>query len=383
MVARRRRKRGTMRGLGLFALGLTGVGLVLSWAAMPARTSGGQLPSRASAGAVAPLASVGGAQGVRASADTLRVHFYDVSQGLAALVDLPGGRHILVDTGDAPVRERCGTDCATAHRHLLAALSRDLAGAPIDLLWITHQHSDHIGGARDVLGQFLVKEYVDNGRDGAKAEVSRTRDAAHARGTRVEQVSPGRPWTAELAAVVAGPARVMPVLPAEWPADCATDPNECSLPLRIDFGASSLLFTGDAEHGEERALVASGAEASRVTLLQVGHHGSETSSSEAFLSSLSPRYAVISAGHPGVGMNADYCLPRSSTIERLNRAVGGGSEGTLLGFGGTATCRRSHGGGWVSVPVSDRIWATERDGDVVLTTRGDGLFEREGPPDAQ
>jgi hypothetical protein len=78
-------------------------------------------------------------------------------------------------------------------------------------------------------------------------------------------------------------------------------------------------------------------------------------------------------------MNADYCLPRVSTLERLNRALGGGSERTLLGFGGTTSCRRSHGAGWVSVPVGDRLWATERDGDVVLVTHGDGVFEREGP----
>jgi beta-lactamase superfamily II metal-dependent hydrolase len=379
MAGRKRRVGGDRLGLGVFALVLAGLCLLLSWLSLPGRTStaepttpppgSARSPRPPSPDPSAPNAPIAHAN------DTLRVHFYDVSQGLAALVDLPGGRRILVDTGDSPARERCGTDCATAHRHLLAALSHDLAGGPIDLLWITHQHSDHIGGARDVLGQFVVKHYVDNGRDANKAEVSRTHDAARARGTPVDYVSPSHPWSAPLAAAVAGPARLTPIVPVAWPSDCATDPNECSLALRIDFGDSSVLFTGDAERGEERALPVD----AKVTLLQVAHHGSETSSGEAFLARVAPRYAVISAGHPSSGMNSDYCLPRSSTLEKLNQALGGGKEKTLLGFEGKSTCRRSHGAGWVAVPVNERLWATERDGDVVLSTHGDGVFQREGP----
>lgn len=381
MARQRRRRGGDSRAIGLFAFGLTGFGLLLSWVAMsvrparPTRTSPDAASAPAASSPRPPPAPRGTGASSAPGTEALRIHFYDVSQGLAALVDLPGGGHILVDTGDAPGRERCGADCTVAHRHLLAVLSRDLAGAPINLLWITHQHSDHIGGARDVLGQFLVKEYVDNGRDATKAEVVRTHDMARARGTPVDYVSPSHPWSASLAAAVAGSARVTPLLPPAWPADCATDPNECSLTLRIDLGASSVLFTGDAERGEERALPVDG----KVTLLQVGHHGSDTSSSDSFLARVSPRYAVISAGHPSAGMNADYCLPRTSTIEKVNAALGGGAEKTLLGYEGKTSCRRSHGAGWVAVPVSERLWATERDGDVVLVTHGDGAFTREVP----
>jgi len=366
----------------MFVFGIVALCLVLSWVAMPTAQPAASdaattiHPSGTASSAGSPPALPTAAPAIP-NGDSLRVHFYDVSQGLAALVDLPGGRHILVDTGDAPTRERCGQDCPSAHRHLLDALARDLAGAPIDVLWITHQHSDHIGGARDVLGQFLVKLYVDNGRDSAKAEVARTHDAARARGTLLETVSPAHPSgaTGSALAGVQGPARVSAVVPATWPGDCSTDPNECSLGLRIDYGTSSILFTGDAEHGEERVMPIVG----KVTLLQVGHHGSETSSTEAFLVRAAPRYAVISAGHAGAGMNADYCLPRASTIEKVNHALGGGSEKTLLGYDGKISCRKSHGAGWVSVPVTDRLWATERDGDIVLVTRGDGVFEREAP----
>src|SRR5258706_14889481 len=80
----------------------------------------------------------------------LRVRFFDVAQGLSALVELPDGRRVLVDTGDVANRSGCGPTCQTAHQHLVQQLGSVLGGKPIDLLWITHQHSDHIGGAIDL-----------------------------------------------------------------------------------------------------------------------------------------------------------------------------------------------------------------------------------------
>jgi competence protein ComEC len=372
MAKRKRPRNGDSGGLGLFALALVALCLLLTWAVVPQPYEGARPADPTSPEVLEPTSlDLGTASPPGAPLPTaMRVHFYDVSQGLAALVDLPGGRHLLVDAGDAPAREGCGADCATAHRHLLADLDQDLGGASIDLLWITHQHSDHIGGARDVLSRFHVVTYVDNGRDLAKAEVARTRQVALAHGTAVLTVDPTHPYDGTK---ISGVARITSVLPPAWPQDCATDPNECSLGLRLDFGASSVLFTGDAERGEERELPRGG----KITLLQVGHHGSETSTTESFLASLAPRYAVISAGHPGIGMNAEYCLPRASTLERIGRVLEPTAGRTLLGYDGKTACRKSHGEGWVAVPVSDRLWATERDGDVVLTTRGDGVFARE------
>ncbi len=72
-----------------------------------------------------------------------------------------------------PRRPSGGDVCAAADRHLLAKLGADLHGAPTDLVWITHQHSDHIGGAPEVLTTFHVGTYADNGRDARKAEVRR------------------------------------------------------------------------------------------------------------------------------------------------------------------------------------------------------------------
>jgi competence protein ComEC len=307
-----------------------------------------------------------------ASGPSLTIHFYDVGQGLAALVDLPGGRHLLVDTGDRPGRAGCGDPCGVASRHLTASLREDLAGAPIDLVWITHRHSDHIGGLEEVLDAVPVRAYVDNGRDGSNAEVRRARRSARAHGATIAVVDPAH---VELPLAQSPGVKLTPIVPSRWPPSCARDPNECSIALRIDFGASSVLFMGDAEHDEEALLDPLGA----VTLLQVAHHGSETSSSPAFLAKAKPRYAVISAGKPNEGMNRDYCHPRASIVRRLTYVLGGPSSSTLPAFDGER-CARAVPADWVQVAASDALWASERDGDVVLTTSGDGSFRRRSGP---
>ena len=257
----------------------------------------------------------------------MTVHFYDVGQALSALVDLPDGRHVLVDTGDSPHRPGCGDVCGQADRHLLDKLRSDLHGAPIDLLWITHQHSDHIGGAPEVLENFMVTTYVDNGRDAVNSEVRRARRAAVERGTLVRVVGPDHP-DAPIAGSTA--MKVAPILPGAWSPSCAHNANACSIVLRIDFCSSSVLFTGHAEHDEEAQMDPHG----RVTLLQVAHHGSETSTTPGFLAKTHPIYAVISAGKPGEGMNAEYCRPQALIVKRLTAVLGGAGSKTLKSFDG-------------------------------------------------
>lgn len=309
-----------------------------------------------------PPAACGGAK--------LRVHFYDVTQALAALVELPDGRNILVDTGDLPKRSGCGHVCADAHARLMTKLRADLRARPIDLLWITHPHADHIGGAIDVMAHFPVRAYVDNGRDLGEAEVKRVHESATAKGVTIAVVAPGHE---QLPMQTAGDVKLTAIAPSSWLPACTANRNDCSILLRIDYCASSILFTGDAEVAEEALIDTRG----RVTLLQVGHHGSDTSTGAAFLARVRPKYAVISAGKQGEGTNDAYCHPRASTVSALTQMMGGAGSKAMHAFRGGLGCKKSTDADWTDVAASDRLWATMRDGDVVLETSGDGAFVRE------
>ncbi len=303
------------------------------------------------------------------SGASLRVRFYEVSQGLAALIELPDGRHILVDTGDSPSRQYCGNACRAAHDHLMASLWRDLAGAPIDMLWITHPHSDHIGGASEVLELFDVSHYVDNGRDGNDSQIKYVQQKA-AQEASMTVIEPGRE---DVPLQGSGGLTLTAIAPSVWIPECSTNRNECSIALRIDYCESSMLFVGDAETKEEALLDTRGP----ATLLQVGHHGSNSSSSTDFLARVQPKYAVISSGKQNEGINGSYCHPRSSTIEALTAAIGGDVNNTIRAFDGQISCRGETGANWLDVPASDTLWSTARDGDVVLSTTGDGIFTKE------
>ncbi len=173
-----------------------------------------------------------------------------------------------------------------------------------------------------------------------------------------------------------GKTRVTSGLPgshrSKWLPNCESDKNECSILLRVDYCKSSILFVGDAEVSEEALLDPHGP----ATLLQVGHHGSDTSSGAAFIAKVQPKYAVISAGKMNEGMNVTYCHPRASTVEHLTQALGGAGSKTINAFDAKVKCTKDATQDWIDVPASDSLWATERDGDIVLSTTGDGVFTK-------
>ncbi len=297
-----------------------------------------------------------------ASSTPMAVHFIDVGQALA----VPDGQTVLVDAGESPARAGRGAPCREAHEHLLDRLDRILAGRPLSMLWVTHQHSDHLGGAPAVLSRFKVLHVVDNGTERAVKQVMALQQAAA--GANVTVVGPGR----EVVPLqVEEPLKLIAVVPDGWPGNCARDKNDCYIGLRIDYCASSVLFTGDAEETEESVLPLEPA-----TLVQVGHHGSDTSSSSTYLAKTQPKYAVISSGKPDEGTNRTYCHPRASAVEAVSAALGPASGSTTITAFEGKSCRDSTPANWLSVPVNERLFSTARDGDVTLVTTGDGVLTR-------
>lgn len=229
----------------------------------------------------------------------LRASMLDVGQGDATLLDLPDGSLLLVDGGGFP---HGFPD--TGQRVLLPVL-RARRRTQVDVVVLSHAHADHMLGLSSVVERYPVKELwhpagaaPENGQYGDLLKLAR------ARGVRL--VGP-----AELCAKPRhfGEARVEVIGPC--PVHPGAGLNDNSLVLRVTYGRRSLLFAGDAEREQEARLLAFGVSL-RADVLKVGHHGSDTSSSEPFVRAVAPRWATISAG-----VRNRFAHPRQTTLDRF------------------------------------------------------------------
>ena len=226
---------------------------------------------------------------------TASVVFLDVGQGNATLLQTPKG-NVLVDCGPESAQE-------TLCRKLKARGIRSL-----QFLVLTHPDEDHIGGADVILEQFSVDKILYNGA--AEENESFLRLQTGAEQKKIPMVALDRDDEAVL-----GDLKLTILHPQD-----REDPgegNESSLVFRVQYGAAAILFTGDADEDVEEALLKTcGAESLAATVLQVGHHGSDTSSTAEFLAAVHPNYAVISCG-----AGNRYGHPDGRVLERLD-AVG-------------------------------------------------------------
>lgn len=215
----------------------------------------------------------------------LRVTFLDVGQGDAALVDLPDGSAMLIDGGG-----QVGSPLDLG-KSVVTPTLRSRRRRRIDVVVLSHPHPDHFLGLASTLPSFDVGELWDTGQgesEGAGETYEKMLHRVRARGTRVrrpEELCGRHLFGGATVDVLAPCPSITPFANA----------NDNSLVLKVSLGARSVLFVGDAEREEENALIERGA-ALHADVLKVGHHGSRTSSSPAFLARVSPTWAVISSG---------------------------------------------------------------------------------------
>lgn len=237
----------------------------------------------------------------------LRVTALDVGQGDSLLVDLPDGSLMVIDGGGL-----VGSPIDTGERVLAPAL-RARRRSRVDVVVLSHPHPDHFTGLLHGLDAVEIGEIWDTGEVDARQTAPLWRAFLREqalRGARV--VRPGE--------LCAGPrafggASVEALSPCPLDDDASTNDN--SLVLRVSYGARSALLMGDAEHDTEQLLVERHGASLRADLLKVGHHGSRTSSSPAFVDAVDPPDVFISCG---VRNRFDH--PHPNTLRTLaTRAV--------------------------------------------------------------
>lgn len=234
----------------------------------------------------------------------LEVTAIDVGQGDSIFVVSPTGQTMLIDAG-GPVG-RLATRWDVGEQVVAPFLwSRQLRR--LDVVVISHGHSDHIGGMPAILRDLRPREMW---LSLAPAESSAVRDLlaqAEQLGIRVRWLAAGDhlAWGGTSATVLA---------PERSYSNYGDAVNDDSLVMRLDWQHASVLLEGDAERPSEDAMVANG-RLSPVTLLKVGHHGSHTSTNPEFLAAVRPREAVIS-----VGQHNTFGHPRWDVLERLEAA---------------------------------------------------------------
>lgn len=233
-----------------------------------------------------------------ASDETLVVNFLDVGQGDSILIESPNGVQMLIDGGrDGQVlRELQNT--------------MPIGDQILEVVLATHPDADHIGGLDDVLAKFEVKQIIGNG-DTSDTATYRSYVNAGESETGAEVLKLGR---GERIVLDQNRKIYLDVLAPEK-RKMSDDTNSNSIVARLTYGEVEFLLTGDADTVTESEILKWCRECLQSDVLKAGHHGSRTSTSRTFLESVSPIYAVISAGRKN-----SYGHPHKEVIQTLQNA---------------------------------------------------------------
>jgi competence protein ComEC len=223
----------------------------------------------------------------------MKVHYIDVGQADATLIEYRQGDEafaILIDTGDWN-----STDVVS---YLQARKITD-----IDIVAVTHPHADHVGQLDKIINAFDVTEVWMNGETMESQVFASALAAIENNG-----VDYYEPEVGDLFDI--GPLEVAVL----HPKSLSGTTNNNSIAIHLQYGEVSFLFTGDGEEEAESEMLNSGANL-KADILQVGHHGSNTSTTDNFLNAVQPDVAIYSAS-----VDNQYGHPHIETINRLEKS---------------------------------------------------------------
>jgi competence protein ComEC len=243
------------------------------------------------------------------STGLLEVTALDVGQGDSIFIVAPDGKTMLIDAG-GPVG--AVTEAAEASsrfdigEEVVSPYLWSRRVRRLDVVVLSHAHSDHMGGMPAVLRNFRPRELwvsIDPNSDAYRTLIKEANDL----GVQVRHLYAGDEvvWGGTLASILA---------PEPNYTNLGQPVNNDSLVLKLQYKKSSVLLEGDAEAPSEHSMLTHG-RVTQVTLLKIGHHGSRTSTTQEFFNAAAPKDAVVS-----VGKGNTFGHPRYEVIERIAAA---------------------------------------------------------------
>jgi competence protein ComEC len=270
----------------------------------------------------------------------LQIYFVDVEGGQATLFVTPAGQSLLIDTGWPGFLNR------DADRIVAAAKAAGVT--KIDFVLITHYHSDHAGGVRQLAAKIPIGEFIDHGENrepsGVTAEIwqaylkvvaekkiKRTivkpGDALPLQGIETKVISADG---AVIANALPGAGAANPACKTAQPPPSDTTENPRSLGTLFTFGKLRILDLGDLTMDKEMLLMCPVNKLGAVDIYVVSHHGSQTSNSTLFLNGIAPRVAIMDNGETKGGAPSSWDAvkksPRLEDFWQLHFSKEGGAE---------------------------------------------------------
>lgn len=222
--------------------------------------------------------------------EIMEIHVIDVGQGDSTLF-MTKNECILVDAG------------TNKSENDLKAYLKNIGVEKINYAIFTHPHEDHIGGADMIINNFDVEKVIMPDADSDSKTYNSLLDALETKNTDVYKAVSGDEYSI-------GDIKMTLLAPNS---DDYSGLNDYSVVVKLEYGNSSFMLTGDAEAlSEKETMIKYSAAKLKCDFLKVGHHGSSTSTSDAFLDAVDPQIATISCG-----IDNKYGHPHSETIKKL------------------------------------------------------------------
>lgn len=243
----------------------------------------------------------------------MKVTFIDVGQGDSILIETPNKRTILIDAGDLKRDFKTGAVVSDAGKNIVMPILNYKGINKLDLLISTHFHNDHIGGVPYILSNIVVGTALDNG--GYHKHCQNYYDVIKKKAIKRVAVRAGQAIKLDKSVTLN---ILYPINPDTTPKNYFEDnENNNSIVVKLSYKDIDFLFTGDLEHEKEEALVSLYQEKLNSEVLKLGHHGSNTSSSEEFIDTVSPIFGIVS-----VGKKNKFRHPSKKTLARFhNRKI--------------------------------------------------------------